>query len=291
MGTSLDGRTLLVTGGGSGIGLATCVAASKAGYAVYAGIRPSERAEAARAKLAGLDETIAPLSLDVTDQAAVDAAIAAVLADHGRLDAVVNCAGIAIQGATEDFDDASVDQIIGANLIGPFRVIRAAAPVMREQRRGHIVNVTSIGARTVSPYFNFYAATKHGLAALSISLRYELEQFGIKVAMVEPGAINTGIAVKAQVLAPKESPHAEQIEELMVRIRAGLAEGIDPAIVGARITELLEDPDPPLRVVIGEDAERLAGLVREFEGDDLYLRVKSHWFPEEDPFNAGATPA
>jgi NAD(P)-dependent dehydrogenase (short-subunit alcohol dehydrogenase family) len=282
-------RTLLVTGAGGGIGLETCVAASEAGWAVFAGMRPGSRAAAAREQLERRAPGVESIELDVTDQGSVDAAIAAVLDRHGRVDAIVNCAGITIHGAAEDFDDRQIEEMIGVNLTGPFRVIRAAVPSMREHGFGRIVNVTSIGARTVSPYFNFYAATKHGLAALSISLRYELERFGIAVTMVEPGAVRTEISAKARVLTPPGSPHAERVQALADGIRGGLEEGIDATIPGTRITELLDDPAPPLRVPVGDDALRLARQTRELDDEQLFARMGVLWFEEESPSTTGAT--
>lgn len=281
-------RTLLVTGAGGGIGLATCVAASQAGHEVFAGMRPGARVAAAREELERQAPGVEVVELDVTDQASVDAAIATVLDRHGQIDALVNCCGITIHGAAEDFSDDEVEQMIGVNLTGPFRVIRAALPSMRERRSGRIVNVTSIGARTVSPYFNFYAATKHGLAALSISLRYELEQFGIAVTMVEPGAVRTEISAKARVLTPPGSPHTARVEALAEGIRGGLEEGIDASIPGARITELLDDPAPPLRLPVGDDASRLARETRELDDEQLFARMGVLWFEEESPSNTGA---
>jgi NAD(P)-dependent dehydrogenase (short-subunit alcohol dehydrogenase family) len=288
-GEGTEAPTLLVTGAGGGIGLATCVAAAEAGFEVFAGLRPGRRGEAARAELRQAAPSVEALELDVTDQDSVDAALGAVLDRHGRIDALVNSCGVTIHGAAEDFGDAEVEQMVAVNFTGPFRVIRAAAPSMRERASGRIVNVTSIGARTVSPYFNFYSATKHALAALSISLRYELERFGIAVTMVEPGAVRTGISAKAEVLAPSGSPHAERVQAVAERVRAGLEAGIDPAVPAARITEILNDPAPPFRVLVGEDAIRLAEATRELEGEQLFARMKGHWFAEESTPNTGAS--
>ncbi len=195
--SSLDGMTkegpdravILITGAGAGIGLHTAVELSRRGSRVFASMRDMARAEnlVSVAEQAGL--TVAVVQLDVTSESSVRNAVTQVVSDAGRLDVVVNNAGVFTVGPIECADERAVESIFQTNIIGVIRVIRHAIPVMRRQGGGRIVNVGSVGAepRLGFPLMSLYGATKAALHALTLDLNKELAPLGISSILCEGG--------------------------------------------------------------------------------------------------------
>ena len=178
-------RTALVTGASSGIGKETARALLAAGYRVYAGAR---RVGAMR-PLA--DSGARVLALDVADEVSATSAVEAILREAGRIDVLVNCAGYGLYGSVEEAPLQEARRQMEVNLFGPARLIRKVLPIMRAQRSGRIVNVSSSGGRFGGPFGGWYHASKFAMEGLSDSLRMELRAFGIDVVLIEPGAIRT----------------------------------------------------------------------------------------------------
>ena len=176
---------ILITGCSTGIGAATAQYLAKKGHTVYATAR----------KIDSLTDSVAagarPLALDVTDETSMVQAVDAVLAEHGRVGALVNNAGYGEYGAVEDVPIDKVRRQFETNVFGLSRMCQLVLPGMREARAGRIVNIGSMGGRFTFPYGGYYHATKHAVEALSDALRYEVRPFGIKVVLIEPGLIAT----------------------------------------------------------------------------------------------------
>ena len=189
-------KVAVVTGASSGIGEATVRKFLEQGYEVYAAARRLDR-------MAGLAERGAKLlPLDLTDDASIAAAAARVEAESGRIDVLVNNAGYGSYGAVEDVPLEEARRQFEVNLFGAARLTQLLLPMMRAQRRGKIVNVTSIGGKGWEPFGAWYHSTKFALEGLSDCLRVELRPFGIDVIVIEPGAIKTewtGIATDSLV--------------------------------------------------------------------------------------------
>lgn len=178
-------RTALVTGASSGIGEATVKRLMADGYIVYAAARRIDR-------MAGLASAGARLiTLDLTDDASIVAAAERIQSETGRLDVLVNNAGYGSYGALEDVPLEEGRRQFEVNLFGAARLIQLTLPMMRAQKSGKIVNVTSIGGKSGEPFGSWYHATKYALEGLSDCLRMELIPFGIDVIVIEPGAIRT----------------------------------------------------------------------------------------------------
>jgi NAD(P)-dependent dehydrogenase (short-subunit alcohol dehydrogenase family) len=178
-------KVALVTGASSGIGEATVLRLLSAGYDVYAAARRSPR-------MAGLEERGATLiSLDLVDEASIIACIERIQRQSGRLDVVVNNAGYGSYGALEDVPMAEARRQMEVNLFGLAHVCQLALPIMRQQKSGVIVNITSIGGKFGEPFGSWYHATKFAVEGLSDCLRMEARPFGINVVVIEPGAIKT----------------------------------------------------------------------------------------------------
>jgi len=260
--------TVLVTGTSSGFGRLTALEFARRGHVVFASMRDTARAAPllAAAKEAGL--ALEVLRLDVTDRAAVDAAIDAVLERSGRLDVVVNNAGVFTVGPVEAHDDTEIAATFDTNVFGVVRVVRAALPAMREQRAGTIVVVGSIAGRVAWPTVGVYAATKGALEALCDALHYELQPFGIRVILIEPGHFATGLPARRVRGFTRDSPYLTIAREFTDFPLAGRTPG-DPRRVAETIVVAAENERPRRRYIVGEDAEHWSDLHRRLSDDDF----------------------
>src|SRR5260370_11183781 len=202
-------QTILVTGSSSGFGRLTVETLARQGYTVFAGMRTvvgknAPAAEELRALAQREHLALHIIDIDITDDASVERAIESLVGITGRLDVVVNNAGIAYSGPLEAFTLKQVQQQFDTNVFGVLRVSRAALPHMPRQGSGLLLQIGSIAGRLALPFYGLYAATKFPLEALTESYRYELAPFGIDAAIVEPGTYPTPIATKHQSEADTE---------------------------------------------------------------------------------------
>jgi len=198
-------KTILITGTSTGFGRKTAETLAHADHQVFATMRDPasknrEHAEALRTQ--GIDV----LELDVTDTASVNTAVEAVLAKAGRIDVLVNNAGIAAAGVSEAFTPEQATALFDVNVVGLHRVARAVLPTMRSQNEGLIINIGSILGRVTFPFFGLYGASKFAVEGMTDSLRYELSQLGIDVALVQPSAYPT--QMYASVTQPADTARA-----------------------------------------------------------------------------------
>jgi len=185
-------KTILITGASTGFGRDTAETLAQAGHTVFASMRdPSVKnrthAEALQAK------GIEVVELDVTDTQSVEQAVSTVISKTGRLDVLINNAGVAAAGVSEAFTDQQVSALFEVNVIGLHRVTRAVLPTLRKQQDGLIINIGSILGRVTLPFFGIYGASKFAVEALTDSLRYEISQLGVDVSLVQPSAYPTSM--------------------------------------------------------------------------------------------------
>jgi NAD(P)-dependent dehydrogenase (short-subunit alcohol dehydrogenase family) len=199
----------LVTGASAGIGLATAVALGRAGQDVYATMRKPAAAPELSAIAAAEKLPIKILPMDVDDDASVSKTVAEVLADAGRIDVLVNNAGIQGSGPVEELLLADFRRVMETNFFGSIRCIQAVLPGMRKQGDGHIVNVSTIGGRITGMPQGPYCASKFALEAVSEILAGEVKGFGIRVAIIEPGVTTTEIFDKRRAV-PKNSLYRQE---------------------------------------------------------------------------------
>jgi NADP-dependent 3-hydroxy acid dehydrogenase YdfG len=188
--STLEGRVVLVTGASSGIGQATALALSKAGARVAVGARRSDRLKALAEDAAG--EVLA-LDLDVTDLQSVQEAVAATVEHFGSLDALVNNAGVMLNGLILGADTTEWTRMVETNLLGSMYAVHAALPHLLESK-GAVVQISSTSGRTSSAFSGVYSATKFGINAFAEALRQEVTQEGVRVVVVEPGFVSTELA-------------------------------------------------------------------------------------------------
>lgn len=260
---------VLVTGASTGIGAAAALHLAALGHRVFAGVRRVEDGEALRRRGGG---SIVPVLIDVTDAASI-AAAAQRVADAvgaGGLGALVNNAGIAVTGAWEHVGRERLLQQFEVNLFGTVAVTQAFLPLVR-RGRGRIVTVTSIAGKHAPPFYGPYAASKHALEAFGDSLRLELRPWGIKVCLIEPGAIDTPIWDKGLSLADEVvgemPPEAQRLYAPYIAAarrsgqRAG-RRGIAPERVAEAIAHAVRSPRPRTRYFVGRDARLRAAAMR-----------------------------
>src|SRR6266705_4588242 len=196
-------KTILITGTSSGFGRDTAETLHHAGHTVYASMRGLEdknREAAASLRKLGI-ETV---ELDVSDDASVEAGVEKVLAEAGKIDVLVNNAGVGSAGVTEAFTAEQATSIFDTNVIGLLRVTRAVLPSMRERRDGLIINISSILGRVTFPFLGIYGASKFAVEALTDSLRYEVSQLSVEVVAVQPSAYPTNFFTNIQTPAGTE---------------------------------------------------------------------------------------
>lgn len=244
-------KVWLITGAGSGFGRAITEAAAGASDVVIATGRNTSRLAVLSAAYPGQVET---LSLDVTDTAAIEPAVADIIERHGRIDVLVNNAGRTHVGAVEETSDEDLRSLFDVHLFGPAALIRTVLPHMRTRRSGAIVQMSSMGGQLSFAGFGAYSATKCALEGMSEALADEVRPFGIKVLVVEPGAFRTGLFGNfsaSQTLDAYDTTAGGT--RRMVASSDGTQPG-DPAKAATAILAALEAPDTPLRLPLGDDA-------------------------------------
>ncbi len=253
-------KTILITGASSGFGRDTAETLAKAGHRVFAALRNAagrnrEAAESLRA------QGIRVVELDVTDDGSVEAAVASVLAEAGRIDVLVNNAGMASAGVTEAFTADQAKQVFNTNVVGVLRTTRAVLPSMRHAGNGLIINISSILGRVTFPFFGIYGASKFAVEALTDSLRYEVSQLGVDVVLIQPSAYPTNMYNAVQ--QPADTGRAEEYGEIgaipgkMFQTFTNLFAGEkapDPHDVAAAVAALVAQPrgSRAARTVVGQ---------------------------------------
>ncbi len=242
-------RVILVIGASASIGRACADLFHQRGEIVYGASRDwSKRGDA----------PFNTVTMDITQDESVRAAVAIILAQEGRLDALINAAGFTLAGAVEDAPMEDVKTSFETNVYGVLRAIQAVLPAMREQRRGLIVNVSSIGGAIGVPFHGLYSASKFAVEGLSEALRMEVQPFGVRVALIQPGDLRTDAAVKMRKHIPPSPAYAERAQRAIATMEQGEAEGADPQDVARLIGRLLDDPSPRLRYRVGKFLDRAA---------------------------------
>ena len=252
-------KIALVTGASSGFGLLTSIELAKTGFRVVATMRNLGRRNRLEQAIAaaGTGAMVDIRALDVTKFDAIQGSVDAVTRDYGRLDVLVNNAGFAMSGFAEDIKLEELRLQFETNFFGVVAMTKAVLPTMRQQRSGHIIQVSSIsglhGAVTVSSY----SASKHALEGWSESLRMEVSSLGIKVVLVEPGAFQTDIWTRGAVMGDEVKKPTSPNFQRSLRMREFIQSipKADPIAVARTIVAVAQNPNPRLRYLVGRDAK------------------------------------
>jgi NAD(P)-dependent dehydrogenase (short-subunit alcohol dehydrogenase family) len=244
----------IVTGAATGIGEATARALHAAGYRVFGTYR-----KLPTAKAPGVDYVLC----DVTDDRAVDAAVREVLAKAGRIDLLVNNAGVGLVGAAEESSIAQAQAVFDVNLFGVVRTTKAVLPVMRQQRSGRIVNISSVMGLIPSPFMALYSSSKHAVEGYSQALDHEVRAFGVRVVLVEPGYTRTTFESNALAADQPREHYALGRANAEAVLRNEVAKADPPEVVAATVVTAATATKPSLRYTAGRDATTIS-LLRRF---------------------------
>lgn len=250
-------KVALITGSSSGIGFATAALLARNGIYTYASMRNTAKAGVVNDLARKEKLPLQTIQMDVTDDRSVKNAVNKIIQEKKSIDVLVNNAGYGLMGCVEDVTLDEVKAQFETNLFGVIRVTQAVLPSMRKQKRGVIVNVSSIAGRIGFPVTPAYICTKFALEGLSESMRYELTPFGIKVVIVEPGAVRSNF-INAISMAKRasdpNSPYSEMTQKVSVGLRLLLEHGTPPEEVAKAILKAITSDDPESRYLVGNDA-------------------------------------
>lgn len=279
---------VLITGCSSGFGLVTALEFARRNHEVFATCRSGESAAgmaSEHADIPGLHWR----QLDVTDEDATQSIVAGIVAEAGCIDVLVNNAGIAHPGAMEDLDSAVLRRVMDTNFFGAVWTTRAVLPAMRQQGNGCIIMVSSLSALVGLPGEGIYAASKAALEAAAEALRNEVERFGIRVYVIEPGAFFTAMPGKiaATDAGPENSPYAPLISFLTRLAARRLGAQDNPIHVARLIADIAESPPDEFRIPAGAQAEkvipRLKNLDEQSRADFIRGVHETQWWSQGEP--------
>lgn len=258
---SMNRKVAIVTGSSSGIGLDASVTLAQNGFLTYATMRNLDKSSIVKAAADKEQLRIKVVQLDVTDDHSVEDAIRDIVSEAKRIDVLVNNAGFGLVGA---FEDLSIDEIkdqYETNVFGLIRVTQAVLPIMREQKSGIIVNISSGAGLFGYPGGSAYVSSKFAIEGLSESISYELDQFGIKVVLIEPGFIKTNFS-NAMVIAKKaqdpSSPYSPMMQKIQTSSNEMAKNGSSVDVVSKAILKAVTSERPDLRYLVGKDVETWA---------------------------------
>ena len=277
----------VVTGSSSGIGYETSLLLAKNGFFTYATMRSPDKSN----KIINLKQNeklpLEVLRLDVTDDKSVKEAIKKIVNERGTIDVLVNNAGYALVGPLEELSIQEFKEQFETNVFGVIRVIKEILPIMRKQRHGIIVNISSVAGRTGFPLTSAYVSSKFALEGLSESIAYEIEQFGIKVILIEPGVIKTnfdrnlriGTGVSTTPTSTtngRDSPYTDITKKRIAGFKPRFENGLPPIevakVILRAITSTSKNVPPDSRYLVGEDAFKLMEI-KKSKSDKEFRRL------------------
>jgi len=274
---SQDRKVAVITGSSSGIGYETSIALARSGIFTYATMRNLQKAtnlESIR------DKEMLPLKtlqLDVTDDSSINKAIETIISESGRIDVLVNNAGYGLVGAFEDLSMDEIRRQFETNFFGVIRVMQSVLPLMRKQKFGILVNISSGAGRFGYPSGSAYVGTKFALEGLSESISYELDQFGIKVVLVEPGVIKTNfdsgmvVAKKAQ---DASSPYFNMTKKMDTVFSELILNSSPPSLVADVVVQAVKSENPNLRYLAGKDVEQWVDQKKKMSDTEFFNMMK-----------------
>jgi NAD(P)-dependent dehydrogenase (short-subunit alcohol dehydrogenase family) len=278
--TTEQEKIAVVTGSSSGIGYETSLILARNGFITYATMRNLNKSDDVRLIATKDSLPIHIKQLDVTDDLSVRNAIQSIFSETGRIDLLVNNAGYGLGGALEDLSMEEIKAQYETNVFGLIRTTQAVLPTMRKQKSGIIVNISSsVVTMGGLPGASAYVSTKSAVEGLSESTAYELEPFGIKVIIIEPGVIGTNF-VNNVVVAKKSqdpnSPYSQITQNMASAFEEMVKNASSPELVAKVVLEAVTNENPHLRYVAGKDAETLSAAKRNMSDEEFYKMMKQN---------------
>lgn len=278
-------QVALITGCSSGIGYETSILLAKNGFRTYATMRNTDKGDKLKeiAEKENLDLKI--IKLDVTDDYSIKNAINEIVQETNRIDVLVNNAGNNIAGAVEDLSIEEFKEQFETNFFGLIRVTKVVLPIMRKQNNGIIVNLSSIAGKMAIPLNSAYVSSKFAVEGFSESIRYELEDFGIKVILIEPGVIKSNFyenikMSKNSLMDPKSAyqPITQKIFEAFLPM---LEYAFPTKIVADVILEAVNSDNPNIRYAVGDDAKSIIEARKKLSDKEFENWVKEGFFEKK----------
>ncbi len=269
--TETTGKVALVTGATSGLGAEIAASLSTAGYRVFGASRRGA------AKNGNAHGTVSYLSMDVRDEASIQAAVAEILSTAGSIDLLIANAGMGIAGSVEDTGLPDMKEQMDVNFFGTVRTIKAVLPSMREKMSGKILVIGSIAGRIGLPFQAFYSSSKFALEGLVESLRYEVAPFGIQVCIIEPGDTKTGFTA-ARHKSASSAAYASSFDSVVKIYEHDEMKGADPRSVARTVCLVASRSQLPVRVSIGPFIQRLAAFLKRLIPARLFERLYAMFY-------------
>lgn len=254
----MEKKVILITGTSSGFGWLAANTCAASGHKVYATMRDTKGRNADKAKTLAQHLNIEVLDVDIKNTGSINMAVATVLANEGRLDVLVNNAGLYSVGITETFTEEDVANMMDVNVMGSWRTIRAALPEMRKQEEGLIINISSVAGRFSFPFQTIYNSAKFAIEGLTEGLHYEVRPLGVDVVMIQPGAFPT--EVWGKIVTGSDTsviPDYGELAKVPDQIGAGISQMFEaakpnPQLVADAILQLIDRSkgERPLRTVV-----------------------------------------
>jgi NAD(P)-dependent dehydrogenase (short-subunit alcohol dehydrogenase family) len=267
----------VVTGSSSGIGLATSLALAKNGYRTYATMRNLAKQDSIQSIADKQHLPIRTVQLDVNDENSVKDAIQSIISESGRIDLLVNNAGYGLIGAFEDIGMDEIKSLYETNVFGVIRVTQVVLPIMRKQGSGRIINISSGAGRIGFPGSSAYVSSKFALEGLTESMAFEVEQFGIKTVLVEPGFIRTNFAeniAMAKKAQEPSSPYAQMMQMMSSNRDRMFENASDADLVAAVVVEAATAKEPNLRYLAGKDVQQMVATKKSMSDEEFHTLVK-----------------
>jgi short-subunit dehydrogenase len=264
-------KVVLVTGGSSGIGASICERLANEGHIVYGTSR-----NAIGEKIKGY--TL--VKLDVENIYTIQATVNEIIVKEGKIDVLINNAGVGIMGAVEDCNDEEIMKAFNINVFGLVRASRAVLPQMRKQKSGLIINIASIAGHMGLPYRGFYSATKASVQRITEALRIEVAAFGIKACVVDPGDFNTNISSNRVVSKNVKSRSVYSAETLRIEemINSEINKSLDAEMVGELVSKIIKTSNPKVYYRVGKFMQKFSVKVRSILGPNIFENIiKKHY--------------
>ncbi|MBC8756239.1 SDR family oxidoreductase [Kordia sp. YSTF-M3] len=259
-------KVVLITGGSSGIGKSIGILLAEKGYTVYGTSRnPDKFKDFTAFKL---------IALDVRDTETIQKAVATIIAAEGRLDVLINNAGVGITGPIEETPDEEIHKAFQTNLYGPISVMKAVLPQMRAQKSGLIINVTSIAGYMGLPYRGIYSASKGALELVTEAMRMETKMFGVEIANVAPGDFATNIAAgRYHTPVFENSPYKEVYGNMLEEVDAHVDSGSDPQLMANAVLKIIQTKKPKIHYKVGAFMQKFSIVLKRILPDKVYEKM------------------
>lgn len=268
-------KVVLISGSSTGMGKQTALFLENHGYIVYAGSRTPEKLNAHKS------ENLIPIKLNITNPENIKDVIQQIEQKHKTIDILINNAGYGLVSTVEDLDEKEMFDQYNINVFGLLRLCKEVIPIMRKQNSGLIINISSFLGKIGLPLLTLYNSSKYAVEGITDSLRYELDEFNIRVHSILPGFFNTHFAKENLVtnfkIFDENSPYAKTISKLTPIIIEQINNGNDPKEVALIILNIIKNKNSPARVTVGEKAKKFLPMKKELSDEDFERRVREYY--------------